>query len=487
MEAIQLLGQSFSPENRDVSSQRLINMYLEESKVAGEQQWSAMPMPGATLWTGLGGTNVRALLTHLGVVYAVGDGTFYSITSAGVATSQGTITNSTELPRISMAAILDEILVTDSLNTYRYKISTDNWAEVTDVDLEDDPEIVMSLNGYFIAIIPNTQKFYVSDLNDGTSWNALFFASAETDPDKLVSGFTLNTRMWLLGETTSEIWYNSSNPSGAPFDRAVAGALQVGCAAKYSVATSGNMAFWLGQNKQGLLGVIAASEGDFRVISTRALNAAIQHYDTISDAIGFTHQYGSHVFYCITFPSATASRGYTWVYDLSTDQWSEWESLDEEGVTTPFYNRYLANCSCSINNKTLVGDWQSGNIYELSHRVYTERGNNIKRQIVTPHVQMGRDRLNIGALEIKFEAGAIEDSEDSSLDEPTIMLEISKDLGKSYGSVLSRTIGAAGEYLKRTIFRRLGNARSYTFRLTMTDPVPWKITGMWANIVRRGR
>lgn len=481
--ALPLLKPSYQAESKDVSVQRLVNMYLEENPLGGDMSpFVALPTPGATLWTGLGGTNVRALMTHLGVVYAVGDSTFYSITSAGVATSQGTLSNSTELPRISMAAILDEILVTDSLNTYRYKISTDNWTEVTDADLPDDPEIVMATNGYFIAIIPDTQKFYVSDLNDGTSWNALFFASAETDPDKLVSGCVLNTRVWLLGDYTSEIWYNSGNPKGAPFDRAVSGALQVGCAAKYSVQTSNNRAFWLAQNREGLVGVVMASEGQYKVISDRALTSIFQGYDTYSDAYAFMHQYGTHSFYCITFPSATSSRGYTWCFDISTEMWFELESLDSEGATTPFYNRHFANCSCSINNKTLVGDWQTGNIYQLSHSEYQERDNDIRRIIVTPHLQNTRNRISVASLEVKVDAGAIEYSEDTPPSEPELMLEVSKDLGRSWGSIMTRGVGDFGEYLKRCMFRRLGLARSFTFRLTMTDPVPWKISGIVANI-----
>ena len=38
-------------------------------------------------------------------------------------------------------------------------------------------------------------------------------------------------------------------------------------------------------------------------------------------------------------------------------------------------------------------------------------------------------------------------------------------------------LGKIGEYRRRVIFRRLGRARDFTCRFTVTDPIPFVLTG----------
>ncbi len=61
--------------------------------------------------------------------------------------------------------------------------------------------------------------------------------------------------------------------------------------------------------------------------------------------------------------------------------------------------------------------------------------------------------------------------------DPQAMLQISKDNGNSWGVELWRDIGAIGNYTQRVIWRRLGMARDWVFKLRITDPIPVHITG----------
>jgi len=51
------------------------------------------------------------------------------------------------------------------------------------------------------------------------------------------------------------------------------------------------------------------------------------------------------------------------------------------------------------------------------------------------------------------------------------MLQISKDNGHTWGNELWTTIGAMGKYFTRVVWRRLGSARDWTFKIRVTDPV----------------
>jgi hypothetical protein len=68
---------------------------------------------------------------------------------------------------------------------------------------------VAFLNGYGIYIVPGEQQFYVSNLNDFSTWDALNFASAETNSDDLVRAFTDHGELWLFGKQSIEIWADS--------------------------------------------------------------------------------------------------------------------------------------------------------------------------------------------------------------------------------------------------------------------------------------
>jgi hypothetical protein len=51
------------------------------------------------------------------------------------------------------------------------------------------------------------------------------------------------------------------------------------------------------------------------------------------------------------------------------------------------------------------------------------------------------------------------------------MLQWSKDGGRTFGVEVWQPIGLMGQYLNRAVWRNLGIARDWVFRLRVTDPV----------------
>ena len=60
--------------------------------------------------------------------------------------------------------------------------------------------------------------------------------------------------------------------------------------------------------------------------------------------------------------------------------------------------------------------------------------------------------------------------------DPQAMLTVSRDGGRTFGNELWTTIGAVGAYTARVVWRRLGLARDWVFRVRITDPVKRVIT-----------
>jgi hypothetical protein len=126
-----------------------------------------------------------------------------------------------------------------------------------------------------------------------------------------------------------------------------------------------NGLFWLGTDARGQ-GIVYRANGYTGVrVSTHAVEYAIAQYGNISDAIAYTYQQEGHAFYVLIFPSANA----TWVYDVSTQAWHERAGFDNGEFT-----RHRSNCQCNFAGNTVVGDFQTGNIYSLNLDTYADNG-----------------------------------------------------------------------------------------------------------------
>lgn len=450
--------------------QELVNWYLEDDPLGGKDKFILRPTPGlksfGTMGTGV--DQIRGMIEHRGVLYVVGDNTFYSVDSTGTETSRGTLNTTSGLVRL--AASNDQIMCVDGTNGYIYTISTTGFTEITDADFIATPVDVTYQDGFFIVISNTDHKFYLSAINDGESWDALDFASATADPDYLVAVKSDHREIWLFGNKTTEIWFNSGNVDFT-FERRPGVLMHKGCTAKNSVTRTDNSLYWLGKDETNNNVVIRAEGYTPRVISSRAVSQAIDGYSTVDDAVGFAYRQGNHEFYVLTFPTEQK----TWVYDSSLDQWHERDSLINEE-----YKRWRPNCYAFAYGKHIVGDFNSGELYEIDNDTYTDAGNPIRRKRVSSHVNQNNYFISMYNFCLDMEPGVGIDSGQGS--DPQVLLRVSKDGGHTWGNEMWRSMGAAGVYNRRIKWDALGAARNWTFEITVTDPVNAVILGAYADM-----
>lgn len=475
---LDIFDQSYNPNTSDSQSRRVINMYIEETQDPNTQL-KFLSTPGYTEYKDLSGSVVRGALEHADKAYIVKDNKVIQLTDDASKTTVELGTLSTTTGRVAIASIFDEILFADGDKVWSFIPSTSTWAEVTDADLPADIAWITSHLGYFLAVSPGTDQFFVSDLNDGTSWNALSFDSAEIDRDTLTAILPINQTVWMLGDRTMELWYNDPSIASpaAPYSRRSGGARPIGCAAAFTSIVIGGNGYWLAQNDSGLIGIVEANESGVKVISTRPMLESMNSYTSIDDAFAWTYTVDSHVFYVITFPDTETARGRTWQYDISTGKWTELESVNPTQPLVEPYTRHTANCHVYLNRKHLIGDFASGKLYELSSSAYDEDGNTIRRQITSAHIRADRKYISMNQLEVNVQNDIGTVSED-----PDIVLEVSKDEGNTWPIELTRQAGVLGEHKDRVLWSRLGSGRSFTLRFTMTDPVKWSFLGARADI-----
>ncbi len=467
MAIVPLLGLGQQGKSSTVTAQRHLNLYAEFSQDGDKSKVAFYGTPGTTLFSSANGdTPIRGWIAVGTLLYYVHRGTFYEIDNAGTRTSRGTLV--TTSGRVDLAYDGSVILIVDGTSGYTYTISGASFTEIADSDFPDGANTCDWLDGQFIVDSGDgSDLFYISP--DGTAWDPLDFAAAESAPDGIVRLLVDHGQLLIFGEGTIEPWGNiGADFPFAPIKGAVA---QFGLAARWSLTPYNDSVAFLAKNSMGQVQVMAMEGVTPKVISSQELDSIINGYATKSDATAFSYLEGGHPFLQINFPTALKS----WLFDASTGMWSPLEYGLDGG-------RHRAEMHVDFINRHLVADYENGNIYELDPDVYTDNGTTIAREIVTRHLFDGNDRVTIDELYLDMEVGVgLATGQGSN---PQVMLRISKNNGKTWGTPIWKTLGAIGEYLTRMVWRRLGEARDWLFKIRVSDPV--KVVFVFTDIKAQG-
>lgn len=398
-------------------------------------------------------------------IFFVHRGTLWEVNNTGLQTNRGTLNTSSG--RVDMAYNGSQIGIVDGTNMYCYTVATTAFMVVTS-GLFANPISITYQDSYFICNFRNSQRFQISAQNDGTTWDALDFASAEAAPDRVVRVLDDHGEIVLCGETTIEYWGNSG-AQDFPYSNIRGATSEFGLAAPWSLTKFNDSLAGLMKNRMGQVQVMMAVGHSLQKISSFELDSIINGYVSVADATAFSYLLGGHPMYQINFPSA----GKSWLYDGSTQMWSPLETgLDGQ--------RHLAEICIDYLNKPRVTDYANGNVYILDANAYTDNGTPIARELIGKHLMKDYKKTEVFRLQVDFETGVGLVSGQGS--DPQAMLQVSKDNGHTWGNEMWTTAGQIGTYLTRVIWRRLGTARDWLFKFRITDPVKVVITGASVDV-----
>jgi hypothetical protein len=206
-----------------------------------------------------------------------------------------------------------------------------------------------------------------------------------------------------------------------------------------------------------------------RSITTPDIANIWNGYATLGDATGRVVQIDEHTFYILSFPAA----GATWMYDayasglLGVPVWSE---LQSNG------GRHLGDLGFSLVDKNYTSDYGAGIIYLVDKTAYSDNGANIAFEVDTRHFFKDYDRVTVDALVMDWETGV--GNAVAPGDDPQVMVQVSRDGGRTWGAEIWLSLGKVGEYTKRLEARRLGTARDFVFKIRVTDPVKRVLAGL---------
>jgi hypothetical protein len=361
------------------------------------------------------------------------------------------------------------VCIVDGPYGYLWNIATTVFTQIVDPAFYGADKVAF-IDGWLIFNKPGTQIFYTTASVPYTvTFAGAFFALKDSNSDNLITLMENNKELWLVGERSSEVWYNAGGANFS-FSRIPGVSPQVGCAAKNSIARLGGSLVWLGRSERGENVVIKTDQYTYTTISNRAVESQFAQYPLVSDAFGYTYVEDGHLFYVLTFPTADV----TWCYDATTEQWHKRLSYDQ---TTGTFHRHRSNCFVNYQNIRMVGDYQSGYAMQMSRSFYTDAGAPLIALRKTPHVWKKEDRTRVShsSLQIEFSPGV--GLQTGQGVDPQVMIRWSDDGGATFGNQHMVTIGKAGRTKNRAIIRRLGQARDRVYEVSISDPVKRDVVG----------
>jgi hypothetical protein len=469
MVTIPFVGPTYQMDAVSFDAQRCVNLF----PIFSESGLSSSPAalratPGLRLFADIGGGPNRASIESDGRAFFVSGDGFFEVFADGTDAQYGTLNSFT-----SRCQILDnptQVMIIDGTDGYIFTKSTNTFVQITDLDFPT-PSSLTFQDGYFIVSEKDSSNFYISALNNGLSWNALDFTTVEGNPDNLVAVKSNRSNLWAFGTKTTEV-YQNTGAATFPFQKIRGAFIQTGCAAPDTIVNLDNALIWLGIDENGD-SIVWRSDGYNAVkISTQAIERKIRQSNKFDESFAWTYHEQGHAFYVLQVKGLDT----TLVYDVATKLWHE------RVFRNPLSNneeQHRGATHIFVFNKHLVGDRETGKIYEMDLSIYSDDGDPLIKKRISP-VIVTENALQVHSqFELDMEVGVGLTNGQGS--DPHVMMRYSDNRGFTWSDELLRSCGKKGEYNARVVWHSLGQTRGRVYEVSISDPVFVQINAAYLN------
>lgn len=488
---IPFVGFDYKGRTRANGQSRAINCYPESvDDPQAKSRFLLIGTPGTSSFSNMGELGVcRGLhATANGQAFGVYGSSLVEFESNGTYNIRGDI--GTLANPVSFADNGYYIIMADGVKMWSYKLATNTLAEVTLGDFTN-PTTVIFYKQRFWAInqdptatesadnVPNNNKVYFSEVgpDGGLTWPSLNFFSTESTADANTGLAVAGGNIWIFGTRSFEIFRVTANPD-APASLIGGTASEMGCSARYSVATIGSSVFWLGSSKAGKNQVFMSNGLQAQVISDNDLDFRLGEIADTSDAQSFCYQQEGHVFYVLSFMSGDK----TYVYDVTEGGWHERQTRE---LNTNVRHRWAPIYSMFAFEKVLVGFNNSQEspdslLLELDLDKYDEWDYRpIVRYVESPELWNDLRPIFFDEIMIEMDVGNVQQTGQGSA--PLITIGYSNDGGYTWNNERIVSMPLIGQYRGIVRTQRLGSSRRRKFSLQYSEPNKFVILGASAK------
>ena len=462
-------GPSYTAQSPIINDELAINCFCERSESAGAAtRMALLRTPGRKLFCTLPESQVPGGYTVNGRTFFA-SANLWEVDASGNKTNRGSLGATPTRPTM-ITSNETQLVVLNNGNLFVLTLATNVFTAVDMAQFNGPVLQIGFIAGYIVAMLENSHTFQMSNLEDATTWNGLNISTNSYAPDNYVSMICDHNETWFMSGKKAFGYYLSQGLSFPPLIPIQGAFMESGSGATFAITQADNSVFWLDQDERGYMVARRLNGYNGDRVSTHAVELAWQQFKVATDAVGWTYQERGHTFWVIYFPSAKQ----TWAYDISQNLWHQRASWIEE---TGIYLADRAMCHTFNFGKHLVGDWATGNVYELSSNYYDDAGAIIRGNRRSPTISKENAWVYYSQLEFVMETGlapAVPLYDGDGQPRPVqLMLRWSDDGGKTWSNTYYLSVGFPGEYNKRVIKRMLGRGRKRLWDVSWTDPYPF--------------
>jgi hypothetical protein len=302
-------------------------------------------------------------------------------------------------------------------------------------------------------ICSDAGRFYWTGVGT-TTVSSLDYATAESQPDVLLTLKVIGDELWLFGRLSIEVWQPTGD-ADLPFQRIGGRVFGIGITGRETCQKLNvggvDTVCWVGTDRR-----VYRTKPNPERISDHGLEERLQRIGDPTKLYAAIWNWNGHDFYVLHIPGEGS-----WAYDLGTGQWDE--------VTS--YNRLLFRTSVSAvgpNAQPLLGDDEEGLIWEMTESTRTDGVDPVLFEHTgLLEVPAGGIRLNNVSQDLSTGLNP-----DPNVD-PTMAMSMSDDGGQTYGPDLIAYLGRQGQRANVVEWSRLGMLKrpGKVVRWRTTEPV----------------
>lgn len=463
------VGPSYTAKSNVAADEECINFFAETLETEGAQtRRFYLGTPGLGVFTTFPDADkVRGQWWTGSRWFAVAGDTLYEVYADGSQDVRGNV--GTDGLAVSIAASNIQLLVISNGNAFCFTFADNTLVDVTS-QLAGVPIQTDYSDGYFIVCFRDSNKFQMSGILDGTTWPGIQVNAVSVFPENVVGIIVSHRELWVFGSQHAQPYQDTGTDE--IFDVIPGALIDTGLIATFGRNLVDNTIFWISEDQRGARQAWRASGYTPQRISTHAVETALSSYLNVKGLVTYSYQDAGHLFWMLYIPSTDCS----WVFDVAEGLWhkrAEWHQNTAKWTPHRSWNHSYAF------GRHYVGDWMTGNIYEMSLDLLDDSGLAIRRLRRSPTLVNEMEWVYHAELTVDFSPGLgpqppLVDGEGKPRP-PQAMLRWSNNRGSTWSSEYIAGVGMAGQYNMRTIWRRLGRSRYRVYELSVSDPIPWTI------------
>ena len=334
-----------------------------------------------------------------------------------------------------------------------------NGSALAEIVFPDDADVakVIVAASRVVAIRKDTGQFYWSDPLE-TDIEALDFATAESQPDRLKDCLFLDNTLLLFGAETVEFWPGTGDAQ-LPFQPLQGRVIERGIRATGCAVNIGPTFAWVTNQNQVCL------QDENTVISNPGLQAKIAASTACSL---WTFLLDGVEYLALRLDTET----HVWSWRART--WSKFESYGQANwIPQCFAGGVFGS---AIDGRTIA--WGAD---------YSDFGGVLVRSLRAGY-PLNSGGFNVANVQLRCNVGQTPFLT-GDYTNPQVEMAISRDAGQTFGAYRATSLGAQGNYRTKVQWRACGMASQPGFlaEFRVSDPVPWRVSDCLVNEPYGGR